>query len=420
MITTVRVLLFLNIIVFLCPGANCQESLAPLTSAPYAIPSPATSPVATPVAPIPSQFIPFSVPNERMPSLPLHSTITNGQILTLTGSLDTALSGSPRMASVRALLGVAKSAYAQASALPNPGIYMSNVFHNNYLIGASIPVEPPWKLIFRLLIAKNQVEQAKLDILKSMWLFRGEVRRNYAQIVIAEEILKARNEVKKLAERIWQSSKTQYESGNAPGLDVRRAKLTFIQAKMDCEQAQIKKDQAHEQMNLVMGKSLDAPIIVPGLMDKQGLPQTSELLPNFDRAFPSRDQLIQMAKENRLDLKIAKQAIATNHANLRNAYGNILPTPRFVVGHARELNPPNPPGPTQNVPFMQAYIDAPIFNFQQGDIARFRATDKQLKLDLQGQENLVEGQVEFAYKNLFAARQRIKSFQDEALRKQMQ
>jgi outer membrane protein TolC len=163
-----------------------------------------------------------------------------------------------------------------------------------------------------------------------------------------------------------------------------------------------------------MGKSLDAPIVVPGIMDPHKLPQASELLPDFAKPFPSRDELINLARENRLELKIAKQAIKTNSANLRNAYGNILPSPRFVVGQALELNPPAP-GPIQRVPLFQAYVDAPVFNFQQGDIAKFKATEKQLKLDLRGQENLIAGQVEFAYKNLLAARQRIRSFQEEAL-----
>jgi cobalt-zinc-cadmium efflux system outer membrane protein len=40
---------------------------------------------------------------------------------------------------------------------------------------------------------------------------------------------------------------------------------------------------------------------------------------------------------------------------------------------------------------------------------------RQLTLDLQGQENLIIGQAQLAYKNLLAARQRIRSFQDEAM-----
>ncbi len=314
------------------------------------------------------------------------------------------------MAGVRALLGVAQAGYAQASVLPNPGIYIANNYGNSYNLGASIPVEPPWKLFFRLLIAKRQVEQTRLEIARTMWQFRGEVRKAYASFVTAEELKKTRLMVRDLSEKILEACKTQYDQGSAPGLDVRRAKLSWIQAKMDADQAQIQVNQANKQMNYIMGKNPDAEIKAPPLELKQS---GSELLPDFAKEFPKRDQLVQLAKENRLELKIAQAAILTNEANLKNAYGNVIPTPRFVTGKVTELNPPT--GPKTNRAFFQAYIDTPIFNLNQGDIAKFKAVGKQLKLDLSGQENQVDGQVSLAYNKVLAARQRLKTFTEEAL-----
>jgi cobalt-zinc-cadmium efflux system outer membrane protein len=364
-----------------------------------------------PSLPSPSQFIPFSVPTAHVAS-EKSPPISNGELLTLSQSLDTSLSTSPRLSGIRALLGVARANFAQATVLPNPGIYIANNYGNSYLTGASIPVEPPWKLFFRLAVAKRQMAQAKTDILRQLWLFRGEVRKNYAQLIMAEEIVKTRDKLMQLASRIVEASKIQYDAGNAPGLDVRRAKLAFIQAKMDSEQANIQLHQAREQMNLILGRSPDAPIVVPPLADtKQS--GDNELLPDFKVEFPNRDKMIQTALKSRLEIKIAGQAIETNEANLKNAIGNIVPTPRFVVGKVTETNPPA--GPLTNRGFFQAYIDAPIFNVQQGDIARFKALRLQLKLDQQSQENQIAGQVSLAYYRLQAARQRLKTFQDEAL-----
>lgn len=365
-----------------------------------------------PAAPQPSQLIPFSVPNEKMQPevLPQNNA---GTLLTLQASLDQSLAQSPRMSGVRALMGVSKSAYWQALSFPNPGMYLNYTKHTSYLTGVTIPVEPPWKVLFRCLIAKRQIDESQLSILKSVWQFRGEVRKNYVQFVMSEQVLLARRQLKDLAEKIWHASQWQYEHGNAPGLDVRRAKLAFIQAKMDCQQAEIKQDQARELMNIVMGKPIDSTIHTPLLPDPSKLPGNSELLPDFKKALPSRDQFVSMARSNRLELRITKASIATNKANLLNAYGNILPTPRFVVGRAHELNPPN--GPAEWLPFFQGYIDMPLFDFQQGSIARFKAMDKQLDLNLKGQANQIEGEVELAYKNLVAARERLRTFQNEAL-----
>ena len=362
------------------------------------------APVPGPQAP--SQFIPFSVPTSTMPSL----RGSQSPFLSLSATLDRSLIQSPRMSGVRALLGVAKAGYAQALVLPNPGIYIANNYRNSYLTGASIPVEPPWKLCFRLLIAKRQVEQTKLEIARAMWQFRGEVRKAYAAFVTSDELLKARLQVRDLSQKIWDASKTQYEQGSVPGLDVRRAKLAWIQARMDADAAQIQMNQAREQLDLIMGSSPDEPIKTPPLeLGGQG----SELLPDQSKELPNRAQLVATARENRLELKIAKAAILTNEANLKNAYGNVIPTPRFVTGRVIESNPPT--GPKTKEPFFQAYIDTPVLNFNQGDITKFKALEKQLKLDLGGQNNQVEGQVSLAYHRVIAARQRLKTFTEEAI-----
>lgn len=368
---------------------------------------------ATSAPPSASQFIPFSVPTTKMQ--PVSAGVsTDDAAINLNQSLDKSLTQSPRMAGVRASLGIARSAYAQATVMPNPGFYISNTYHNSYFFGASIPVEPPWKLCFRLLVAKRQVEQVRLDILRNMWLFRGEVRRRYAELVIAEELVRERAKLRDLADRIVSSSAVAFDSGNVPNLDVRRAKLAFIQAKMDFRQAEIQASQAREQLNILMGEEAGATLSVKGLPDINDAKATSELLPNFKKQYPSRLKLTETALTNRLELKIARQAIAVNKANKLNTVGNILPTPRFVVGKALEVNPPYP-GPSQHIGFFQAYIDAPVFNFQQGDLAKFKATGQQLELDLKSQENQIAAQVSLAYHKMVAARERIHDFISEAL-----
>ena len=369
----------------------------------------------------PAQLIPFGVPVSKVESV---KSVSNSGLLTLSGSLDSSLAQSPRMSGVRALLGVARANYFQASVLPNPGIYIANNYGNSYNTGVSIPVEPPWKLVFRLLIAKRQVEQTKLEIARSLWQFRAEVRRTYVAYATAKQTLVAREQMHSLSEKIVASSQTQYDKGSVPKLDVHRAQLARIQAKMDLEQASIALAQAREQLNFVMGRDPDAALNTPALLKDEGLSadftkgadfsqNKGELLPDFTRELPSRAVLVTTAQSSRLELKIARAAIATNTANLRNAYGNVLPTPRFVTGRVIEANPPT--GPKTRNGFFQAYIDAPIFNVNQGDIARFKAMEKQLKLDLSAQENQVAGQVSLAYHKVLAARQRLHTFMDEAL-----
>ncbi len=272
----------------------------------------------------PSQFIPFSVPTAPMSGQSAIPTASG--YVTLSSSLDKSLAEGPRMAGVRALLGVAKAGYFQASVLPNPGLYIANNYGNSYLTGASIPIEPPWKLVFRLLIAKRQVEQTRLEIARTLWQFRGEVRRTYVAFVTAQELLKARERVRDLNEKIVAASITQFDKGQVPGLDVHRAKLASIQAKMDATDASIQVAQARAQLNFIMGKTPESAVTTPPLdLGKE----RSELLPDYTRELTAAATLVKTAHDNRLELKIAKAVLATNEANLKNAYGNAIPHPQI-------------------------------------------------------------------------------------------
>lgn len=365
----------------------------------------------TPTAPTPTNWIPQNVPDVSMPSGRVPGY--NPGLITLSASFDVSLANSPRMSGARESLGIAKSAFAQALVLPNPGIYISNVPLNNNMLGITVPIEPPWKIVFRVLVAKEQLKQARLELSRTMWLFRGEVRRAYTELVMAQERVNARKVLKDLSAKLLDVTKTHFDTGNAPGLDVRRARLPLIQAKIDYEQAEIQVQQAKEQLSLLMGQPVNSEISVPRLEEVAPGLTKPELLPDFSKNELPLEHYIELAKHNRLELNILRQTLKVNSANMRNSVGNIMPTPRFVFGRARELNWPS--GPVQDTFLFQAYIDVPLFDFQQGNIARFAAVGKQIKRDLVAQDNIVESQASLAYRRLIAARARIRTLKDEAI-----
>jgi cobalt-zinc-cadmium efflux system outer membrane protein len=57
----------------------------------------------------------------------------------------------------------------------------------------------------------------------------------------------------------------------------------------------------------------------------------------------------------------------------------------------------------------------PIFDVQQGEIARIRATERNLRFELLSQENIVRGQVALAYRKMWIARENIRRYQDSVL-----
>jgi outer membrane protein TolC len=141
--------------------------------------------------------------------------------------------------------------------------------------------------------------------------------------------------------------------------------------------------------------------------------EKSDFLPDFTEPLPTLGYFVSMALENRWELKVIKQQLRLTKAQLRFTYGNIIPDEPFSIGQSRAGNPS--PGPRLLGFYVVAPIEIPVYNFQQGDIARMKATIRQFYLQYDAQRNQVVADVSSAYKNLVAARERIRTYREHVL-----
>lgn len=345
--------------------------------------------------------------------------------LSIDQAMNETLLQSPRAASLRLQLGIAKSAKIRATEMPNPSLMMDNGYKAEftYRYGVSIPIEPPWKMALRLLAAKNQIRLADLQIAKGLWALRGDIRRAYTQVLIAQEKLEMQNELTELFNKLLTSTQLRLKQGDVAELDVYRAELAHQRALINQELASNQVTQAKQSLSVLLGRGYNASYLVPKLPPFRLKAEKMDYLPDLETPLPELPRLLQKAMDNRLELKIVDQTIKTNGANLRVAYGNILQNPTIGVGssvvNGPELQPGFTPG-TKNVFhgfFFQGSVPIPIFTFQQGDIAQFRAMIKQLKSEYETQKNIVNQEVVLAYQAVVMQRQRIQTFQKKALQR---
>ena len=141
--------------------------------------------------------------------------------------------------------------------------------------------------------------------------------------------------------------------------------------------------------------------------------QRSELLPDYTLAVPPVTDFINEAMANRLELKINNQQIKLTKAQLMNAYGNVIPNPSIGYGSSTNLNLPS--GPKLNGLFATVNMELPVYTFNQGDIARLKATLKQFQLQDAAIRNQVTAEVTSAYNNLITARNRLRTYQQHVL-----
>jgi len=354
---------------------------------------------------------------QPLPPPPHERSVTDGPLppLSMRQAYDETLIKSPRAAAFRQLLGIAKSEYWRASELPNPQFQLYNGYkaEQTYLIGAAIPIEPPWQIVFRMILAKNTVKQTDLEIWRSLWDLRGQVRRIYTEFVVAQETYDTLTELSELARRLQVVASKRFQAGDVPELDVLKARLAASQADIDREQGAIRVVQGRQQLAVIMGREVEEQVTVPRLPTFKLRAEATDLIPDFDKPMPPLQDFVAQAMIYRPELKVVNQSIKTADAALKNAYARIWPTPQMYVGHAITGNPPT--GPKLNGYTIQMIQSVPVVNVQQGDITLQKARIRQLKAELLSQKNIVTGEVSAAYQRLLAARERIRVYQEHVL-----
>jgi outer membrane protein TolC len=333
----------------------------------------------------------------------------------LSAVFDESLVNSPRVASIRAQLGIAKAARQQALILPNPSFFfLQDTAQLARQIGASIPIEPPWKLVFRLLVAKNQIKQADLEIARSLWQFRGIVRRAYLDVVMSNEATETFAELRSLAGEIKTVAQKRFDASDVAALDVYRADLAAMQAEADYKQSAKKVLQTKQRLSVILGRGYTEVIEVLRLPQFQLRAATNELLPDFSQPMPPLSGLVDKALQTRLDIKVVQQSIVVNDSSIRLSKANRLPDPVVNVGDSYSGNPPRPSTATRGF-YIGVTEEVPILNRNQGEIARLKAIKAQLGIELNSTKNQATEEVVSAYQQLAAARERVELFQTQIL-----
>jgi len=392
--------------------ASGGGTTAPLPGAAPTAPAPAPGTTGT----IPETGAGTGAPVPVRPGGTAHSATTQpGPILHITEALNIGLLQSPRVAAARAQLEISKALYATATQLPNPvfGTDYGYIAEQTYRTGVQNTFDPPWKIAFRLLAAKRQVKQSKLEILNTLWLFRNDVRRTYTELVVAQESYSTLNALAELSQELLDVAQKRFSVGDVPELDVLKARLALSHAQIDAEQGRRRMSRAKQQLNVMVGAQLNREYSVPTLPPFHLRAEKSELLPDFTTPVPRLHDLLDQAITNRLELKITKQQILVAQAQLYNAIGNILPDPVLATGNSATGNPPS--GPKMFGFYMIMNFELPVLTFSQGDIVKLKATIRQLFHQYHSQENQITGEVAGAYNNLMAARAQIHTYQDHVL-----
>ncbi len=340
-------------------------------------------------------------------------------------ALDEALVNSPRAAAIRSELQITRAEFMGATEQPNPGLFFDRGFVAEAVrrVGPALEWEPPWKVVFRLLVAKQLVDQVKLDLMNRLWSLRADVRHIYTEVTVAQETVETLNNLYELASRLQEVSQKRFQAGDVPELDVLKARLASAQTDVDRKVGMRRLIRAKQQLNIILGRSAENPIDVPrlpaflSLLDepqKVKIEVGGGLLPDFSKQPEPLQHYVELGYANRWELKSLAQQLKLNKARLVNAVGDIVPNPQVGFGCSTAGNPPS--GPKLTSVYLGFNVPFPTNNFNQGDLAKLKATKRQLTYAIGGQKNVVVGEISDAYNTMLAAREKIRVYQEHVLK----
>jgi len=293
-------------------------------------------------------------------------------------------------------LSLTKADLLQAGLLPNPdAIFFFGMPGKPYKYAAELPIEAIWLRPIRLKIAGNEnarsaerLAQVALDLIR-------DTRQAYADVLLAQERKRIAKRAVELRGGLSESAKKRLDAGDASVQEASTAKIDSMQAEQDAKRINFELPLAEERLRNLLGLGgISFPIILDSALTQSNPGATAEIL--ADEAVRSRP-----------DALAAEVAVAAAAERLRFA----------KIGWVRFLGIADASsGRRTGHEFGPAFrVTLPIFNHNQGIIARSEAELEQLQRRCVTIRNQIHLDVRLAYLRLEQAEAEAKYLRENVL-----
>lgn len=336
--------------------------------------------------------------------------------LTIEGAVNEAVQHNLALLAERANLSVAEAALVTARLRPNPVLsggadsldWLGTGFNDineagppQYSVRIDVPFERGHKRDLRASladqgkrIAEAQIADAARRLTLEVILASVDVLEAKAKLQLAEDNLQA-------FERLVQLNERRLTSGAIPQLEVSRSRVAMLQYRGNVRSAQLALTQARLKLVPLLGRKPDEE---PVDIDDQLAPPSAAIA-------PSLTILQTVARTSRPDLIAAQREQARTQADLRLqiAQGKV---DYVLAAEYRRQQGVNGRG---NLFGMFFSVPLPLFNRNQGEIARADAETEKANRFLTALETDVAGQVASAYEEFASSRELLHEIERDLL-----
>ena len=339
-------------------------------------------------------------------------TVTPAEIptqLTLDLATEILLARNPAILRERQNVVIARAGVAGARLLPNPAfdlasesypLFQANpgpFFQNDEMvIRIGQPLETAGKRGKRTQVAEQDVAIAQSFLQDTMRQVKLELRTRYFRVVLAKAENELAREVLSQFDEIIRLNETRFQRGEVSGLDL---------ARVQTERLRFFNDQVSADVELQNSKT--ALLELLGATDMGASIELTESLTFHSSSFSQEDleqeDLEQEALAARTDLRARTEQVVREQRGLTLEKANSVPDVTPFLGYKRNFR--------DNTVAFGFNVSLPIFNRNQGGIARAAARIEQAGFERQQADLAVRSQLRQAYQVVQGEERRVRELE---------
>jgi cobalt-zinc-cadmium efflux system outer membrane protein len=325
-------------------------------------------------------------------------------VFTLKEAVSEALRKNLELAAARKELDKAQGKFTQASLLspfnPEIGSFVNNRDtedgnETDRGINLSQTVEIFGQRKKRIAVARYNIQRVKREVENLERLIKGEVKRNFYQILYRQSLTQLRKMLRDLNYRLLKAVEERYQAGRATLLELNLARIEAARAEKDLVDALRRQKTAMLELKRLLSIPPEEKLEVKGKF-------------SYFPLNPSLGDLLANALKDRPDLRAVKAEIERNRAEVTLLKAERLPNLKLEAFFEREEGTDDLIGGTFS-------FELPLFNRRQGEIEQARAVEAQALINMENTILTIKKEVEDAYQSFTAAKRGIEIFEEEVI-----
>ncbi len=249
--------------------------------------------------------------------------------LTVSEAVEVCLLNNPRLQAAFFEVGMARADVVQSGLLSNPSLGVLVRFPSggglaNVEAGLAQNIAELWQIPARKRAAKRELERTILELARLASTLALTGKGAYYRAVAAEERHKLATENLSLAHDLLELAETRQQAGAGTELDVNLSRAVVVEAELAVESTRLEAAEARRELATLLGISgsaSDIALVTP--------------LPEVPSELPEAERLIDVARQARLDIRAARQAVSSAGARLEEEYRRVFPTIELGFGLER-------------------------------------------------------------------------------------